>query len=126
MKKESYESIKEELLNYANDEIENWAEHQQLEDFDNADVLHNLFNNDYYITGYYQCAEWLKMHNVRELEAMRYIIEMEELNLGESNFTTNDMNEERIVNLLVYYLSWEIENEIEGIYKWYQIKQNNK
>ena len=64
------------------------------------------------------------MHKVGELEAMRYIIEMEEMNLGESNLTTNDMNEERIVNLLVYYIGWEIENEIESLYN--QIKHNIK
>lgn len=124
MKTESYQSIKKELLNYAEDEIKHWAEHQELEDFENAEVHFNLFNRDYYIIGYWNCQEWLKIHKVGELEAMRYIVEMEEMNLGESNLTTNDMNEERIVNLLVYYIGWEIENEIESLYN--QIKHNIK
>ena len=42
MKTESYQSIKKELLNYAEDEIKHRAEHQELEDFENAEEHFNI------------------------------------------------------------------------------------
>ena len=124
MKKQSFESIKLELLNYAKEEIKYWKQHQELEDYESADVHHNLFNDDYWIIGYHQCSEWLKKHNVGEFESIKYILEMEQLHYGETHLSTDDINSEKVVNLLIYFVGLEIENEIESLYN--QIKHNVK
>ena len=94
------ESIREELTNYIND-CKN----------EGRDITHfNLFNEDYYMIGYYNASEWLKTHEIDAFEAIDIVRDYEMENLGE--FTT-EINSEKIVNMLVYIYGEELCNELE-------------
>ena len=45
-------TIKTELKNYIEENINNY-------DFNNEDLHFHLFNEDYYIIGYYKAEQWL-------------------------------------------------------------------
>ena len=47
-------SVKEELLEYINDNKNDYSE----------ELHFHLFNEDYYIIGYYQAQEWLDQHEI--------------------------------------------------------------
>lgn len=97
-------SINQELKQYLIDFI-NYCDDQRTD----WDDLHNeAFNEDYYIIGYYQASEWLKSHDVDAFEAIAYVIQKENDHFGESNLRADDINSERIVNLLVYFAAFEV------------------
>ena len=75
---------------------------------DFEELHHEVFNEDYYIIGYYQASEWLKSHDVDAFKAIAYVLEQEENHFGESSLKPSDMNSERIVNLLVYFAAFDI------------------
>ncbi len=104
-------SIYKELLSYS---IERMGEILSYdEDFD-LDELHQvLFNEDYYIIGYWNASQWLKRHDYDAFEAIADLIEFEQNTLGEINLKANDINSERIVNLLAYYLGGELLSEFD-------------
>mgnify|MGYP003647751990 FL=1 len=94
------ESIRTELTDYINDCKTEGRE-----------ITHyNLFNEDYYIIGYYNASEWLKTHEIDAFEAIDIVRDYEMENLGE--FTT-EINSEKIVNMLVYIYGEELCNELE-------------
>jgi hypothetical protein len=99
------ESIKQELKYHLIQSLKD----RFNDDCTNFEELHHVaFNEDYYIIGYYQASEWLKSHDVDAFEAIAYVIEQENNHFGESNLKAEDMNSERIVNLLVYFAGLEI------------------
>ena len=92
-------TIKEELREYIEDNIKDY-------DVRNDDDLHYyLFNEDYYIIGYYQCEQWLKKHNISVYEAIEFCQNYERENFGD---VTNYDNSEKIVNMIVYILGEEL------------------
>jgi hypothetical protein len=97
------QSIKQELRNNLIEYVK-----QCDEDHSFDDLHHEVFNEDYYIIGYYQANEWLTSHSVSAFEAIAYVIEQEENHFGESSLTASDMNSERIVNLLVYFAAFDV------------------
>tara|TARA_R110002153_G_scaffold252772_1_gene410628 strand:+ start:586 stop:879 length:294 start_codon:yes stop_codon:yes gene_type:complete len=92
-------SIKKELTSYINDCK---ADGREVTRF-------NLFNEDYYIIGYYNCSEWLKEHDLDAFEAISIVKDYEMDNFG--SFTT-DINSEGIVNMLFYIYGEELCNEL--------------
>tara|TARA_R110001606_G_C14998516_1_gene606755 strand:- start:256 stop:561 length:306 start_codon:yes stop_codon:yes gene_type:complete len=70
----------------------------------------NLFNEDYYLIGYYNCSEWLKMHDLDVFEAINICKESERDNYGEVQ--TDIDNSETLVNQLVYWYGLELCNEL--------------
>jgi len=73
---------------------------------DNRDEWHHvLFNEDYYIIGYYEAEQWLKRHGFGELASAAFCQEYERDNFGES-FKTYD-NAEKVVNMMTYILGEE-------------------
>ena len=89
-------SIREELTNYINDCKK-----------EGRDITHyNLFNEDYYIIGYYEASQWLKEHEIDVFEGINICREYEIENFGE--FHTNIDNPETLVNHLVYWWGQEI------------------
>lgn len=92
-----------------------------ISDFENTEVeelANNLFNSDYYIIGYYQCEQWLKNHNISAFDAIADCMEYEKDQFGESYLKPEDINSEKIVNLLVYFYGmelsrvfWQVESE---------------
>jgi hypothetical protein len=98
------QSIKQELLQHLTEAVLNTDDDRT--DYD--EIHHEAFNADYYIIGYYQANEWLKAHGVDPFEAIAYVIEQENNHFGESNLKFDDINSEKIVNLLVYFAGFDV------------------
>ena len=97
-------SIKEELTEYINDNINNYAKDDELH--------YHLFNQDFYIIGYYQAQEWLDQHEISVFEALETIREYEDFHFGECKSYTNA---EQTVNMLVYIYGEELLCELDLI-----------
>ena len=70
-----------------------------------------MFNQDYYIIGYYNCEMWLKKHGLTILEASAYCQMREREDFGE--YHTVFDNSETLVNHLVYWLGLDLCNELD-------------
>lgn len=77
-------SIKKELSAYVTERVEEMRRYKELPT-DIHDLHHELFNQDYYIIGYYQAEQWLKEHNISAWEGMSICQEYEIDNFGESS-----------------------------------------
>ena len=101
-------SVKKELanhiLNYINDGV--------IDDNNRDDWHFHLFNEDYYIIGYYEASQWLKNHDIDAFEAIGICQEWEEDVLGEKQKVYD--NAETTVNMLVYVWGEELLNEIDA------------
>jgi hypothetical protein len=72
---------------------------------ENQDDWHyHLFNEDYYIIGYYNAEQWLKEHNVSTFEAIQVCQQYEKDNFGECRVYDNA---ESTVNMYTYVLGEE-------------------
>ena len=92
-------SIRKELLEHIN-ESQN----------DGLTTHHEMFNEDYYIIGYYQSSKWLEEHGLGELEAVNICKNFERENFGEVHTDFEDT--ETLVNHLVYWYGLELCNEL--------------
>ena len=72
------------------------------------DLHHYAFNENYYVIGYWNAAQWLKKHDIDAFEAIGDVIEWEENTFGEVNLKAEDINAEKIVNLYVYVKGEEL------------------
>lgn len=97
-------SITEELTEYINENAFNYPQDDELH--------YHLFNEDYYIIGYYQAQQWLDKHHITTFEALETIREYEDINFGECKHYTNA---EETVNMLVYIYGEELLTELELI-----------
>ena len=91
-----YEEIKDYALETLKENI------KYDEDYLNKDIqdIHfDLFNEDYYLIGYYECRKWLEDEVFNVIECIK---EYEEFNFGE--VTTDFSNSERVVNMYVYII----------------------
>lgn len=97
--------------------IEKLQEHD-LSDvtYDDFEAHQKCFNDDYYIIYHTQAFDWLHTYHLDSLEAIRYIMQIEEDYMGEVTFNMEDLNYERIVNLFMYYFAMEHENELESLF----------
>ena len=67
---------------------------------DNIEDLHHIvFNEDYFIIGYYQANQWIEENFNSTFEAIDIVREYEVDNFGEM---TTDINSEKIANMLSY------------------------
>ena len=98
------QSIKCELLEYMKTEIEEMRRYKELSS-DITEIHHKLFNQDYYIIGYYQAEEWLHKHNITAFKGMEYVHDYEQDNFGEKRDYTNA---EALVNMIVYIKGEEL------------------
>ena len=102
------EVIKDYLLQYLEDNdltIKEVIEDEDLHD--------KVFNQDYFIIGYYNAEQWLidKQGNNRTFEVLSYVMEQEKDNFGEIE-TVYD-NAETLVNHYAYWLGYEVIAEIQ-------------
>ena len=103
MKTSIKQELAQHLIDYINDGI--------LTN-DNYDEWHYYaFNEDYYIIGYYESSQWLKMHGIGEFEAAGICQQYEIDNFGESKVYDNS---ETTVNMLAYIYGEEILNDCES------------
>ena len=94
-------SIKTELAQYIVDIINDGVLTN-----DNIDDWHyHAFNEDYYLTGYYECSKWLKTHGIGEFEAVGICQQYEIDNFGESRVYDNVAD---VVNMLAYIYGEEL------------------
>ena len=96
-------SVKEELSEYIQERI---SEIRHYDSREMEDLHFHLFNEDYYIIGYYQASEWLKTHDIGEFEALGIVQQYEIDHFGESTKVYD--NSESVVNMLVYIWGAEI------------------
>ena len=93
-------SIKTELKQYIEDNIKNF-------DCIDEDLHYHLFNEDYYIIGYYQAEQWLKEHDISVFEGIEFVQDYERENFGDDAVRTYD-NAEKLVNMIVYIIGEEL------------------
>ena len=93
------ESIKEHAIDGIDDMMGYDAEPQ------GADLHNELFNQDYFIIGYYQAEKWLNQ-NGGVFNAIETIKEYEQDNFGEVN--TDFSNSESVANMYAYILGEEL------------------
>jgi hypothetical protein len=82
------------------------------QDFD--DLHHFLFNEDYYIIGYYQAEKWIKDNDLNTFDLIKYCQEQEENNFGQIS-TTFD-NAEKLVNHYAYWRGQELLWKVQAIW----------
>lgn len=98
----SINTIKQELLQHIKDYFD-YQETDRDESLDLSEAHHKLFNEDYYIIGYYEASQWLKKHDIGEFESIELIKEYHEETFGEISLPEN-INSEWAVNQLVYFI----------------------
>jgi|TARA_R110000782_G_scaffold192435_1_gene282104 hypothetical protein len=103
-------SIREELGCYIQERIGEMIMYKELPP-DTSDLHFDLFNQDHYIIGYYQCEQWLKTHGLSAWEAMGICQEYEIEHFGEASDKYN--NSETVVNMLAYIYGEELLYELE-------------
>lgn len=94
-------SIKTELTDYILDSINDGVINNENQE----EWHHILFNQDYYIVYHSEAEIWLKNHGLSAFEAIEKVQEWEEFHFGETN---TNINPERIVNMLVYIYGEEL------------------
>ncbi len=95
------ETIKQELQEYINDEKSNYN------DVDINDLHYHLFNQDYYIIGYYNAEQWLKKHNINIFQGISFVQDYEREMFGNDGMRNYD-NAESLVNMIVYIIGEEL------------------
>jgi predicted Ser/Thr protein kinase len=103
-----YASVKKELAGHVLDMIND----RVIDNTNKDDWHHILFNQDYYIIGYYDATEWLKRHGIDAFEAIGVCQEWEENVLGEMHKRYE--NAEVTVNMYVYVMGEELLNEVDA------------
>jgi hypothetical protein len=81
-----------------------------LEDRD--ELHHNLFNDDYFVIGYFNASNILKDCDYSPFEAIADLVELQEEQFGESNLKAININSEYVVNQLSYFYGYECIDEI--------------
>tara|TARA_R110000744_G_scaffold62932_1_gene129698 strand:- start:187 stop:525 length:339 start_codon:yes stop_codon:yes gene_type:complete len=103
-------SIKKELSNYITETIQEIKKDDLLRGGKDMNELHHkLFNEDYYLIGYYNCEEWLKEHDLSTFEAIGIVQEWEQENYGECKIYTDA---ESLVNMLVFIYGEQLLYEV--------------
>ena len=106
------QSIKCELLEHIETTIKELRHYKELPS-EISEVHHKLFNEYYYIIGYYQAEQWMLKHNITAFQGIEYVHDYEYLHFGEKR---NYTDAEALVNMIVYIkgeeLLYELESEI--------------
>ena len=85
---------------------------EHINEFNQEDRNHfTMFNEDYYIIGYWNAKEWLKKHNLDGFDAVRICNNYEREHFGE--IQTQFDNAEKLVNHLVYWMGQDLCNELD-------------
>ena len=77
-------------------------------DFEPTELHHEAFNQDYYIIGTYQAAQWLGDH---AFECIEIIKDYEQENFGE--VSTDLASPEAVVNMYTYIVGEQV------VYEWF-------
>ena len=103
-------------------EIDMWLENndyktlkEALEEVEEGDLHHKIYNEDYFIIGYYQAEQWLIDEGRNfTFEVLGFCLEQEKEMFGEIN-TMYD-NAETLVNNYAYWLGYHcVQNRIQEL-----------
>ena len=103
-------SVREELSEYITERVQEMKNYKELSS-DIGDIHNEIFNQDYYIIGYYNADKWLQEHNISSWEAMSICTDWENENFGECSGKYD--NAETTVNMLAYIWGMEILYDLE-------------
>ena len=116
--KKKYETVNNTLEYELNGKVLNTSVHKR-------DTRHGLYfrvlsdstkefkiNEDYFIIGYVEASQILKDCDYSEFSAIQDLIQLENDHFGESYLKPEDINSEKVVNLLAYFYGFEVMNEI--------------
>ena len=95
------EEIKDYALEFINDQNIN------IDEIDQQELHHDIFNTEYYIIGYYESIKWLES---KVFEIIVVIKDYEQKNFGE--VTTDFSSSEAVVNMYVYIVGEIVLSEI--------------
>lgn len=95
----------ESIIQHAIDGLENIQEGTDVND-----LHHHLFNEDYFLIGYYQCEQWLKENDISAFDAIGEIEQYEIDNFGE--VATKLDNSESVVNMYAYIKGEELLQDV--------------
>lgn len=105
------------IFNKLNTSKKNELKHHIISHLESVDIVEDvqnlhfeLFNEDYYLIGYYNCNEWIKESGLDIFEFIDIVRDYEVYHFGK--FTT-DINSEAILNMFVYIVGEEMLSEIE-------------
>tara|TARA_R110000824_G_scaffold15839_1_gene66441 strand:+ start:102 stop:491 length:390 start_codon:yes stop_codon:yes gene_type:complete len=93
-------SVEKELISHVYENIKDYV------GLDVNDLCHHLFNEDYYVIGYYNAEQWLLKHGLSAFKAIAIVKEYEEQNFGE--LYTDISSSEKVVNMIAYIYGEEI------------------
>jgi len=106
------QSIKSELLEHIETTTKELRHYKELPK-EISDLHQELFNQDYYIIGYYQAEQWMKQHNITAFQGMEYVHNYESFHFGEKrDYTDAEALVNMIVNIKGEELLYELESEI--------------
>jgi hypothetical protein len=71
------------------------------------DLHDKLFNEDYYIIGYYKAEQWLKKHNLNIFQAIAFVQDYESENFG-YDCVRSYTDAEKLVNMMTYIIGQEL------------------
>ena len=106
MKSYTMKQKENEIREFCLERLEEIADYKGFEDFSEmeiSDLHHQIFNEDYYIVGYYQAEQWLGTDTFNVIAEIKHY---EEMNFGESH--TDFSSSEAVVNMYVYILGEEV------------------
>lgn len=87
-----------------------------------SELHHHLYNEDYFIIGYYRAEEFLKEYGI--FQAIEKIKEYEQDNFGEVN--TDFSDSEKVANMFAYIVGEEALAECETLQKKWDGKLTDK
>ena len=104
----STKNKEQEIKQFCKERLQEIADYQgkDFKDMCTTDLLHDIFNTDYYIVGRYQAKEWL---GADAFDCIAEIQEWENMHFGESH--TDFSEPEHVVNMYVYAVGYEIIDE---------------
>jgi len=77
------------------------------------DLHHYLFNEDYFVKGYYQAEQFIKENDLNSFKLIQFCQEQEKDNFGEIQNTFD--NAEKLVNHYAYWRGQELMYDIKAI-----------
>jgi hypothetical protein len=104
------EKVEMDVVHYAIDRMYEIVKYMDKDDtFDIDELHHRLFNEDYFIIGYYNASEWFKKNDLDAFDVIEYVQEYERDRFGETN---TKVNSESMANMYAYIRGEELLNSL--------------
>jgi hypothetical protein len=105
--------IQQSIVAHAHEGVQNIINEMDGDSiFDLSELHHRLFNEDYFIIGYYKAEQWIRENNLNAWDVIEEVKDYEELNFG--TFST-ELNAEAMVNMFAYIQGEALLNSLENM-----------